>query len=491
MLVSYHFPLFDARTFTRYRADQRSGPDWPTPINIVDDVFEPSEAFDGAPFQRCFGPVQIRKRGGLPGWIGETCQCKVTSVAFWIDRDDDFEISRVSRFPVRNVFSRFFQDGQSVGKFDFGFIVEASKVIGRDHPIESVFDKIENASVSCKHDDAGNRRFEQLPDLLSDLYSGPNIDDEQSSIAAALVNVGKPVRLVVVRGADLNGSTGKEYLRRLLSRKAKDLRWSTYRGGQVGYTKSLKSIPTFFFFPGDSDKQEIHLRECRIAFSRVYTEVFAFFIATKMLRGKLKPEADEEGRKLLLDFINRAMRRLTGRERPIRDTDHDFYQFVLASFFEAFHPGILENIVDQAAKLGGRSNLIRSIERLGQLPVEFVEDLESPIIAMGDIKVTNKQTGIKISGKNVEFSADDINIEQTLSSASSEDISKEISSLINATAGDAPNDAELLKEAKEKAEAGDESWIDVLQRVSMQTLKKASELGLPILTALIKKQLGL
>lgn len=486
VLVSYHYPLFDARSLTNAAEMVPRQASWPKPISVVERLFGDVTPDHGAPFQHYMGPIKLRRAGGVPGWIGENCQCDVTSVRIAGSNrvGDGFDPISPS---IRAIFQRFFFDGTCVGKLDIGFHVDPQASISFYRRfVPEAFKSISALAVSCKHLKEKALTFNDLPNVLFSLYSKkPDGDDAKSDV----IKVGAPLRLVVIRSGELSHHTEKAFMAAFVDKRRSRFRWSLFDGGAVAFSHDVDGMATFFIFPSDKDNAEYHMRQCRIAFSRIYSEVFCFYGLATALNSGVLGEADDETKNRLLARLNATMVRLTGRERLASKTDYTFYSFVLSSFFEAFSPGVLDEIVGEVRRHGGRHNLLRSIERLEDLP-GGIGDGVAPGVVIGEVTMV-KQVGIEVSGDNNSFEGAEINIEQVLKSASGEKVVAEIDKLIEAAKEDSPEDAEVLEEVKKKAAANDESWQEAIKRVSLQTLSKASALGLPILMAVMKKQFGL
>ena len=500
MLISYHFPVFDLSQFTDHRSNQSAYPEWPRPASIVDEIFEDKSKNPNKAFQICLGPIEKRNKGGINGWIEEHFQCHVTSIGiktppvvykkeitFETNSTSTVSVFREETYYLRQIFFRYFYDGTSVGKYDIGFRFGIPRK--QDSFILHAINSIENSKISSKHFSCGVDEFGNLSRRLSDLYSSSKVKSDLNS-KNDLVHVGKPLRMLIARNADIERDSPEQFLRKYCDRNFHEFSWSIYRGGQIAFIKEFRGLATFILFPSKDRGEEIALRECRIAFGRIYSEVFGFFVASKLIREKLRCRLDDTGEQKMLVYLNAVSSRLTGSNRPKGRADEVFYNHILSCFFELFHPGLLSEVVDRAKSFGARPNLSRSIERLRQLSIPFNEENEKSLTYIGEFNMT-KQTGIEVSGENAKVDAQEINIAQVLNSASSADIVSEIKRLLESDASIPAEDAKILRDAKEKAKNDNDGWKSDIAKVSLETLKKAVALGLPIITALLKKQLGL
>lgn len=113
MFIAFQNPLADMRPFLPAETNRLVSPTWPLP--------QP-----GKEFLRSFGPVEVRKRGGVEEWSGEENYCRAKR-ALRFDpclRGLLIVPPEISTMP-RCVFRRFFSNGNAVARLEVGLRVGA------------------------------------------------------------------------------------------------------------------------------------------------------------------------------------------------------------------------------------------------------------------------------------------------------------------------------------------------------------------------------
>ena len=112
MLLSIQFPFADFREFVE-SPKKLPLPAWPLPTPDHE-------------FVRGIGPIRIRRRGGVGGWIGEDTTC-VADRALVFNNSLNFRDSKSElQLELRCAFKRLYFDGCVVGKFEIGIATKAS-----------------------------------------------------------------------------------------------------------------------------------------------------------------------------------------------------------------------------------------------------------------------------------------------------------------------------------------------------------------------------
>lgn len=104
MLISIQFPIADSRGFVS-NTGRLLKPGWPLPT--------PDEEF-----VRSYGPIRIRPRGGLSGWVGENEICEASRAVRLSRSLSITSRSPAATLPLRVAFRRFYSDGLAAGKFE-------------------------------------------------------------------------------------------------------------------------------------------------------------------------------------------------------------------------------------------------------------------------------------------------------------------------------------------------------------------------------------
>lgn len=165
MLITFQFPLADCRELIP-KAFKLAKPLWPAASSHGD-------------FIRALGPIKMRRRGGLPGWIGENLVCEGwNGIKFKGGMPDrKFHTQRGGIINARIAFRRFYSDGNVLSKVEIGFSVSHQRkreLILSRNDLRNILRKIMDCPLvfSEQYDDDGKRREETEVKLIS---AGPNI----------------------------------------------------------------------------------------------------------------------------------------------------------------------------------------------------------------------------------------------------------------------------------------------------------------------------
>lgn len=109
MIVYLQFPLADIRLFLERETKKLPLPLWPSPTPYKE-------------FVRSFGPVKVREKGGVRGWVGENEICNANR-AFSFSSPCNYYNSRTKKnINFRCSARHFYFDGLAVGKFEIIFV---------------------------------------------------------------------------------------------------------------------------------------------------------------------------------------------------------------------------------------------------------------------------------------------------------------------------------------------------------------------------------
>ena len=113
MLVTVQFPIADMRSFAPGPQRRLSKPAWP-------------DAHPGGEFVRGIGGVDVRRLGGLNGWIGEGTHCRASRL-ITLDKLPALTLMNAADYPfghaiqTRLKFRRLYVDGKALAKCEVGF----------------------------------------------------------------------------------------------------------------------------------------------------------------------------------------------------------------------------------------------------------------------------------------------------------------------------------------------------------------------------------
>lgn len=141
-------------------------------------------------------------------------------------------------------------------------------------------------------------------------------------------------------------------------------------------------------------------RFLRAGIARLYLEMFVLERLISLLQSPAFEQCDEEGRAVICESINRALRRLHGADRPTIAGSDESYNALVATFAKIFKPGHVAQLDDILTRLKARPNLRRAIER------SYLIDQRAATLAInigGDFVIDKSvQTGgISITGSHV------------------------------------------------------------------------------------------
>jgi hypothetical protein len=132
MLLTVQFPLADMRLFAPEPLRRLTKPAWP-------------DAHPGGEFVRGIGGIDIRRLGGLNGWIGEGTHCRASHLLL-LDKKPTLSVLNEADYPfaypipTRIKFRRLFADGQALVKCEIG--LAGGGIFGSDWDVQYDFAKI-------------------------------------------------------------------------------------------------------------------------------------------------------------------------------------------------------------------------------------------------------------------------------------------------------------------------------------------------------------
>ena len=112
MILFFQIPLTDIRDFVNGYTWKIPVPSWPRPIFLAKNNKQDW-------FIRQFGKIKPRRKGGLPGWLGEDEICDAKN-AIRIQRILSYT-SNEQKIHIQGIARHFFFDGHAVGKYELVF----------------------------------------------------------------------------------------------------------------------------------------------------------------------------------------------------------------------------------------------------------------------------------------------------------------------------------------------------------------------------------
>ncbi|MHB8856138.1 MAG: hypothetical protein ACYC6K_05905 [Bellilinea sp.] len=483
MLFTIQFPIADSRKFLEIDTGMLNIPCWPTPIPDQD-------------FIRYFGSVRQRKLGGIYGWIGESEICEAKRALRIINHSNI--LNRGPYFPKLNidtVFRRFYFDGFAVGKYEIGLIIHTKK----NRPLH--FNQVESSGILEK--------ILQLPVNIPQ----PN---EKGNITCPLVKAGGYISNLF-RLASTSTSFDKDTASWWVSSRRPIILMETQAQDSIDFPYWKRTIPTkeyleqelidYFLVPNkefdiplwllrspfkygwDNSENKSQNRELRIILLRLHAERECLRkILANISSGNIRVARGTIASDNLQNFLNEAIRRVNNIEK--RSTEFFFKNISeFAQYADGFvSPGSNDAILRSLKDI--RLNILRKVENYIQQTNYFTEQ------TMGNKYINFGQAGIVGPDGRIE-NMQVVQIWNNLSDTLDlSDLANELSELKEAMTHQAETpEHELsigaISAAQKAAKNGDgPKAIEYLKSAGKWSFDVATKIGIGVVTALIKSELG-
>lgn len=375
MLVSVYYPFADERVL------------FPSRSALVQSRF--SKLDEPHRFYRNLGDIIDRPSGGFLGWIGESSLCAVRSI--------NIELKKSDNKKQRIAFKRMFFDGLLGGYFSIGISLDGPAVdqAADGAALVGLLCDLANLSLKSSHRPSDSTKLAAYGKLAADIYASGSLRGLKGLMSADYrknVAAGPPIIIVSLRRKDMGtyGSFGE----RLRIGMRSPIRVSALDQETFGwFINWQQEKPTFVFVIASQTTSDLaNSRFLRAGVARLYLEMFVLERLISLLQSPLFEQCDQEGRDIICESINRALRRLHGADRPTIGGTDESYNALVGTFAKIFKPGHVAQLDDILTRLKARPNLRRAIER------SYLVDQEAATVAIsigGDFVVGNKtvQTG--------------------------------------------------------------------------------------------------
>jgi hypothetical protein len=417
MLVTFQFPISDARWFDSDPDLRLKAPDWPNPATDIHPQFV-----------HRFGRAVARRRDADLAWPDETKYCQAHR-ALRLERLETRHAGLPGyRFKPRCAFRRLFSDGGAVARVEVGLVHDP-----REEPLTGMTAAGLLAVIAglceipAKVEGSGGAPrtgpiIRQGPELAR-LYAKATLSRKcgtKCERAMQLVEAGSPLVLVEVEpGETLAAARPEGFLEvptdGVLGAGVEFGRVRT-RGGTVG---------VWILHPWHATPEQ--LRSLRLCLLRLHAEQEALDLILKQLhRGRLKVE-DDDAAERLNEYFNARTRLINRREwAGIR-------QSAILGAFDA---------AEQVTPPGTRAGFVARYEGARQQVWKKVEEYQARRLAARMVPVVNVQSGGTYVEKSVTVSGSGniVNVAEFISG---------VTNTVNSNLKDAPVDDQVKTLVKE------------------------------------------
>lgn len=354
MLFIIQFPLADSRLFVQENTMRLVRPTWPSPTPDRE-------------FIRCWGGIKKRKTGGLNGWIGEDTFCEATKAIIFTQNILFTDSQSSLKIPFKVVFSRFYFDGNAVGKLELGFACP-TKDRGReieDNINEKQFKELINYLLIFKIKISNpllNKRKEECElikagKFIARSYLGTTtIQKNVCDILEKkwLVEAGTPTILLIC---------GKKISHKFpFFKKESD---SKIFNGNIFMSlipHQGSTYPMWVLEGVSSEFEQVdcfcNLRHLRICLLRLHAEHQCLRIILKNIEsGKITISRDSEASQQLQYYLNEATSRINRLQSPNIDIAE-----IAREIQDCVSPGERENLIKYLEKTQVRKNIRRKVD---------------------------------------------------------------------------------------------------------------------------------
>lgn len=357
MLLAIQIPLADCRWFVDPGAILPK-PAWP----------RPTLSRRRRQFVRAFGPVALRPKGGLWGWIGESVVCDARN-AVKFENIPGYQSAHLPYQPARLAYRRFFSDGVALAKLEIGFsFARAAGTFPKDFQaaLEAVLECPVNISIpnqSTYHDelrDCGSALAEKY------LFSSTRFDsDIVSDTAKWWIAPGQPLAVI-----EHKANTEKP-----MPKWARHVREYQSNGLHVthGYwpEDNLQSAVRVWTIGFGNRASAEKARQLRITLTRLHAEEQVLHIVLENLATHeemvLDPAPEGSPASELLRYLNNARKRIRSTHKKLKETAGAEIFSMARDIEDRVRPGERAALLEKLEKIR-RVNVRRSLKDYANAP---------------------------------------------------------------------------------------------------------------------------
>lgn len=348
MLLAIQYPFADLRRFLESTA-HLARPGWPFPSTDTE-------------FVRYFGSIRKRRRGGAPGWVGESEVCEITRGINFRRSLRIVDPRAGKRLRLRIAFRRLYFDGRAVGKFEVGLATRRTDALDFDKKsARALIDSFLSLPIEVR-EVSGQRRQTELAHgsrSLVDLYvAASTVQNQYSEIAKQprLVSCGTPLLFLETGFYDsvkLPFWMKQVTVDPLLFGVALSHCLVPYAG---------RTIPMWVMnFDDYSDSHRA--RQLRLYLLRLHAEHESLRLVLRhIIDGTLKVRPWSEASDRLQDYLAKATSRIRRLEsRSSREFDADIAD-IARQCMDSISPGQCEALLDEMASFDMRRNVLNNVK---------------------------------------------------------------------------------------------------------------------------------
>lgn len=357
MLVTVQFPIADMRSFAPGPQRRLSKPAWP-------------DAHPGGEFVRGIGGVDVRRLGGLNGWIGEGTHCRASRL-ITLDKLPALTLMNAADYPfghaiqTRLKFRRLYVDGKALAKCEVGF---AGGAFRGDWGVQYDFLKIldDILTLECRVPEATSAPLVFSGKAVATRYllcttkrSAIHRDGPQTKNASelGLVAAGDPLVFIDLSSQAISLPRGYNAVV-MPGNFAFQIFYGIYATGsfRVPIWILLRSI--------QEDPLDHRARHLRIYLQRIHAEKEVLrLVLNNISSGRLKPDGDPAASDSLQRYLLESTTRISHLEVKADKKGVGGIGALAGTCLEFARPGWLAALTERLDLMNIRPNIRRNIER--------------------------------------------------------------------------------------------------------------------------------
>jgi hypothetical protein len=336
-------------------------PNWPAPIPDYD-------------FIRNVGSVRARRRGGVPGWIGEGSFCHASKAL----RIEDGKKLQVDSLKIKVVYRRFYSSGMVSNTFDIGFgIADGPRNFQLQDPIfmRETYQGLLTFPVTVPDGEGGLIKTSIIQagkHLAKLLLKSTSNSSQKSSVQEWWIQVGRPT--VFVEHAHGSNAANPFNCRVFPASENRHIFLAAIldnlgRGfpiwiAPVPSKSRLKKDPAE---RSESDQKIIdelkEARHLRVGILRLHSEHECLrLVLREISSGRLILPPRSKQSDLLQHYLNETIRFLNIKESDIGSCSSNEAALAARAIVEAANPGEMNAVIASLRVLDIRKNILRKVQ---------------------------------------------------------------------------------------------------------------------------------
>jgi hypothetical protein len=365
MLLAIQFPFADSRKFVE-NSRRLLIPSWPSPT-------------PDSEFVRYFGPVRVRRGGGINGWVGENEVCEADRALRFSDTLSFFDQDTGRRLPLHCAYRRFYFDGWAVAKFEVGLATRKSTRFDLTKKQASgLFNHFLNlpVKVQCPEGENGQVQLGRAGKPLARLYNNASSNlPVKVEPPAWWIRPGLALLFVQVQD-DKDAFEVPYWLKTLMPPSVPEV----VLGHCYVPSPWGGNFRTWLLWHEGKENEKV--RTLRLYLMRLHAEHEALrLVLNNVINEKIQFVPRSKSSDYLQFYLNQATRRIGALEKKSSQKYDDEIAEIARESINQISPGQRDKLLETLEALDVRGNVVKDV-------MKYAEQWGSVTINLGDVIMT-------------------------------------------------------------------------------------------------------